>query len=142
MNLDDDERGRSAHRGRVGGLAGGWKAGDEPEQRPERGVAEDAEEIRQRLTNTDGPRPTELMPPDFKPVFWRFPALDDHRREDNASALPGDQIAELIIVGQKIDKSFETANGFEAPACGGHHRAQRKIQRFEASRLEHLIPKI
>src|SRR5213075_3439747 len=128
MNLDDDERGRAAHGCRERGLAGRWKAGDQPEQRPESGVAEDAEEIRQRLTNTDCPRPTELMPPDFKPVFWRFPALDDHGREDDASALPDDQVAELKIVGQKINEGLETADGFEPPARRGHHGAQREIQ--------------
>src|SRR5688572_7177079 len=82
------------------------------------------------------------MPPDFKPALWRFPALDDHRREDDASPLPDNQVAELIVVSQKISEGLETANGFEALTRRGHHRAESEIQRLEALCLEYLAPEI
>src|SRR5256886_4393695 len=45
---------RTADRRCAGGFAGGGQPGDDPEQRPKCGVAQDAEKVRERLTGADG----------------------------------------------------------------------------------------
>ncbi len=80
-----------------------------PKQRPECGVAQDAEKERRGLANANRARPAELMRPNPFPVHRRFPTFNDDGGENDLFSGERDFISELIIVGQKIHERFEAA---------------------------------
>ena len=67
--------------------------GCEPEEGPEGGVAEDAEEVGEWLANANGARPAELMFPDGGPGHRRGPTFDDDGGKGDVIAALCDAVA-------------------------------------------------
>ena len=57
-------------------------------------------------------------------------------------AVPGDAMAELVIIRQTVRQRGETADFSKRLSPDENRRAQRKIERLQALRLQHLAPEI
>ncbi len=124
-----------------GGASQGQSRG-QMEKRPERDVAHDAGEERQRLADADGSGPAELVLPDFAPTRRRVPAVDRNGAGDDAAPEGMDPLAELVVVGQVVDQSFESARGRQILAPNHHHGAEGEALLEEGPRLQDLTPEV
>lgn len=112
------------------------------EERPQGDVAHDAGEEGQGLTDADGPRPAELVLPDFTPARGRIPAFNRDGAEDDASSQGMDPVAEVVVIGEVVDQAFESAGGRQVRAAEHHHGAQGEALLDQGPRLQDLAPEV
>jgi len=130
-----DEAGRDGD-----GVAG--RCGDGPEERPDRAIGENAEEIGARLADPDGDGPTELMTPGADPIHGSSPAIDDDRTEVGAQSPLDDEAAKAVVVGKHTGQGPESTEGVEVDASKHHDRAESVIDGSKGLVLKNLTPKI
>ncbi len=112
------------------------------DQGPERGVAEDREEVGEGLADADGPVPSELVGPGSCPARRRSPAVDRYGAENDLPAEGMDALAELVVVRQMVDQAAKPADGCDVGLADGHHRPQGEPLFLKGTRLEDLTPEV
>lgn len=112
------------------------------DQGPERGVAEDREEVGKGLADADGPVPSELVGPCGCPVRRGSPAVDRHSAENDLPAEGMDALAELVIIRQMVDQAAKSADGFDVGFPDGYYRPEGERLFLQGTRLKDLTPEV
>lgn len=112
------------------------------DQRPERGVAEDREEVGKGLADADGPVPSELMGPCGGPACRGCPAVHRHGAEDDPAAEGMDTLAELVVVREMVDEAAKPADRCDVGFADGHDGTEGEGLLLERPGLKDLTPEV
>ena len=82
------------------------------------------------------------MFPYCPPTHRRRKALNDECRKNHTVSVPGDAVAQLVVVSQAIDERLEAADLLKLPPRCNHDRATGKIDRLKTLSLQNLAPEI